>query len=255
MSTTLGVVEVPRLDAAGSYANQTVPSIAGHRFGNKSLLDWVVRRVTDALLLDQVIIVTDEQQSQFVEKLAPPDVEVFTSNQRDSLGRVTAATRHYDADQLVRVSMHCPFVDPELIDRLVCTASAQPGFDYISHFSMDGRPAVQSKVGLFGEWCSAGAIFRANALARTPVERSNSLQFIFTHPELFQLRFIPIPEKLDRTDVRLAIETAEDWDNAHLIFEALGPDRLDWRRIVKLLDEHPDLRERMASLNEAEATA
>lgn len=254
MSTTLGIVEVPGLESLENGSDGLATSIAGHRFGSKTLLDWVVRRVSDALLLDQVIIVTDDQQGELVEKLAPADIEVFHSNRPDSLGRLTAATRHYDADQLVRVPVCCPFVDPELIDRLVCTAGTQPEFDYISHFSMDGRPAVQSKVGLFGEWCSAEAIFRANSHARSPADRSNGLQFIFKHPELFQLRFIPIPEKLDRTDVRLALETAEDWDNAHLIFEALGPERLDWRRIVELLDEHPDLRERMASLNKAQAT-
>jgi spore coat polysaccharide biosynthesis protein SpsF (cytidylyltransferase family) len=261
MSTTLGIVEVPRFQSAGiqsagiqSAGTRTEgfpPSLAGHRFGNKSLLDWVVRRVTESLLLDQVVIVTDEEQAEEILRLAPPDVEVFVGAQPDALGCVAAATRHFQADQLVRVSLCCPFVDPELIDRLVCTAGGHGEFDYIGYFSIDGRPAVQSKAGLFGEWCSGKAVLRANALARSKSDRANSLQFIFTHPELSQLRFIPIPEKLDRSDVRLAIETAEDWDNAHLIFEALGPERLDWRRIVELLDHQPALRERMATLNEA----
>lgn len=253
MSTTLGIVEVPRFESTGTGFETSSASLAGHRFGNKSLLDWVVRRVTESLLLDQVVIVTDEKQGELIERLAPADVEVFVGSQPDSLGCVAAAMHHFDADQLVRVPLSCPFVDPELLDRLVCMAGANPGFDYIGYFSLDGRPAGRSKVGLFGEWCRARAIVRANALAKTAVDRANSLQYVFTHPELFQLRFLPVPEKLDRSDVRLAIETAEDWDNAHLIFEALGPERLDWRRIVELLDEHPALRERMATLNEAEA--
>jgi spore coat polysaccharide biosynthesis protein SpsF len=246
MSATLGIVEAPYCKA--------VPAYAGRRFGNKSLLEWIVRRVTDSLLLDQVVIVTDREQSELIERLAPPDVDVFVGSQSDSLGRVAAAVRHFDADQVVRVPICCPFVDPELIDRLVCTAGATPNCDYIGYFSLDGRPAVLSRVGLFGEWCSARAIGRANSLAKTASDRSNALQYVFSHPELFQLRFIPIPEKLDRCDVRLTIEGDEDWDIAHLIFEALGPERLDWQRIVGLLDEHPALRARMASLNEA-ATA
>jgi spore coat polysaccharide biosynthesis protein SpsF len=219
------------------------------------LLEWVVRRVTESLLLDQVVIVTDGEQSELIERLAPANVTVFVGPQPDSLGRVTAAVRHFDADQFVRVPLCCPFVDPELIDRLVCTAAANPACDYIGYFSIDGRPAVLSRVGLFAEWCSARAIVRANSLAKNLDDRANSLQYVFSHAELFQLRFIPIPEKLDRSDVRLTVEADEDWDIAHLIFEALGPDRLDWRRIVGLLDEHPALRERMATLNEAAATA
>ncbi len=254
MSTTLGIVEVPRFETGRTGFAPPPTSLAGHRFGNKSLLDWVVRRVTESLLLDQVVIVTDEEQGESIERLAPADVPVFVGSQSDSLGRVAAAVRQYKADQLVRVPLCCPFVDPELIDRLVCTAVANPGIDYVGYFSIDGRPAVLSKVGLFAEWCGAQAVVRANSLAKNTADRENSLQYVFSHADLFQLRFIPIPEKLDRPDVRLTIEADEDWDNAHLIFEALGPERLDWRRILELLDEHPALRERMATLNEAAAT-
>ena len=33
------------------------------------------------------------------------------------------------------------------------------------------------------------------------------------------------------------------------IFDALGPDSLDWQGIAGLLDQHPALRKRMADLN------
>ena len=64
------------------------------------------------------------------------------------------------------------------------------------------------------------------------------------------MRLIPAPVELDRDDVRLALDSAEDWEHAQLILDALGPENLEWQRIVSLLDEHPDLRERMASLNQ-----
>lgn len=248
MSMTLGIVEVPRFVAepSGHFA---FTSIAGRRFGNKPLLEWVVRRVTESLLLDQVAIVTDSEQGELVERLAPADVSVFVGEQPDSLGRVAAAVRNYSATQVIRIPLACPFIDPELIDRLVCTATANPGFDYIGYFSIDGRPAAVSKVGLFAEWCTADALHRADSEATSVVDRESATRFVFLHPEVFQLRFIPIPEKLDRRDVRLTIEAEEDWDNAHLIFEALGPERLDWRRIVSLLDHHPALRQRMEFLN------
>jgi spore coat polysaccharide biosynthesis protein SpsF (cytidylyltransferase family) len=141
-----------------------------------------------------------------------------------------------------------------LIDRLVCTAEANPGFDYIGYFSMDGRPAVLSKVGLFAEWCLTSAVNRADRLATTSRERAESTRYLFSHPEEFQLRFIPVPSKLDRPDVRLTVDVEEDWELAQTIFEALGPDRLDWHRIAALLDQQPKLRERMAGLNEAHCT-
>jgi spore coat polysaccharide biosynthesis protein SpsF len=251
MSKTLGIVEIHPTQSSTNELLRAPAYLAGRRFGNKTLLEWVVRRVTESLLLDQVVIVTDEDQAELVERLAPADVSVFVGPQSDPLGRVAAAARESHAVSLVRTSVYCPFVDPELIDRLVTTAAGNPEFDYIGYFSIDGRPAVLSKVGFFAEWCTTEALYRADKLAKKEADRANSLQYLYSHPELFQLRFIPIPEKLDRPDVRLTIEAEEDWDNAHLIFEALGPERLDWRRIVALLDQQPAMRKRMASLNAA----
>lgn len=75
------------------------------------------------------------------------------------------------------------------------------------------------------------------------------MSFMYSRPEEFRLRLIPVPVELDHDDVRLTIEHEEDWEHAETIFEALGPDELDWQRIARLLRQQPALRERMAVLN------
>jgi spore coat polysaccharide biosynthesis protein SpsF len=245
MSTTLGIVEVPASTLESTSRETSSGFLPARRFGNKSLLEWVVRRVTDSLLLERVAIVAEEGQGGVIERLAPPDVPVFVGRQPDSLGRIAAAVEHFQADHLVRVPLCCPFIDPEMIDRLVCTAAANASCDYVGYFSLDGRPAVLSKVGLFAEWCSSEAVARANRIARLDTERSNCMQFVFSHADLFQLRFIPVPERLERGDVRLMLEGKDDWEVADMIVEALGPDELDWRRIVGFLEQQPALRRRL----------
>ena len=69
----------------------------------------------------------------------------------------------------------------------------------------------------------------------------------------FKLRLLPAPAEIDRDDVRLTIDSDEDWDHALTIFEALGPESLDWQRIARLLSHQPALRSRMAALNRAAA--
>ncbi len=49
--------------------------------------------------------------------------------------------------------------------------------------------------------------------------------------------------------MRLAVDTEEDWEHAQTIYEALGPEALDWQRIAGLLEQQPALRTRMAALN------
>ncbi len=244
MAGTLGIVEV------GTTLVGT-PSIglASRRLGGKPLLEWVVRRVTESLLLDRVVVVVEPAMEDRVRALTPRDISVFVSRQPDMLGRFAAAAREYDVHQLVRVGLDNLFVDPALIDRLVCTANTHPGCDYIGYYSHDGQPAAQSKLGVFAEWARADAIFKAEALANNDVDRQHATRYLYSHPELFLLRLIPVPSRLDRQDVRLSIGGEEDWENAQLILDALGPENLAWQEIARLLDSQPQIRHHMATLN------
>jgi spore coat polysaccharide biosynthesis protein SpsF (cytidylyltransferase family) len=249
MLHTLGIVQVDASIVDGAAVSR-LAAISRRRFGGKPLLEWVVRRVTDAAQLDGVIaLANDGDAVQSLVQLVPPDVPVLVSRRPDSLGALAEAMREFPCAGAVRVSVGSPFVDPEMLDRLAITAQAHPGCDYISYCRSDGRPAILSPLGFFAEWFRSETIKRADKRATIPADRQQATRYIYRHPELFQLRLIPIPESLDRDDVRLTLDVEEDWDHAQAIYDALGPEALDWQRIAGLLDHHPHLRERMAILN------
>ena len=83
-------------------------------------------------------------------------------------------------------------------------------------------------------------------------ERGDPARFFYSHREIFSVKKIPVPAKLDRDDLRLAIRDEEDWENVEMILEALGPESLDWQYITSLLDRHPTVCQRMAEHNRAE---
>lgn len=247
MFKTLGIVEV-RADAGQGDAK------ISRKLGGKSLLEFVVRRVTDCQCLDKVIVVpADARQAERIMRLVPADVEICTSNQRDALGRFAVALERYQPRAVVRVCADHPFVDPVLVDRLITTADAHPNCDYIGYCRADGRPAILTQLGVSAEWCTAAALLRANDRAKRLTEREHVTSFLYGHPELFNVRLIPLPTELDRDDLRLKIDFEEDWDHAEVLYEALGHDEWDWQRIADLLDSQPALRDRMASLNRAKA--
>jgi spore coat polysaccharide biosynthesis protein SpsF len=253
MLKTLGIVQIDASLGSGTAVDR-LAAISRRRFGGKPLLEWIVRRVTDAAQLDGVIaLINDGEASPSLIQLVPPDVPVLVSRKSDSLSALADAIREYPCDGAVRVSVGSPFVDPEMIDRLAITAQANPGCDYISYSRSDGRPAILSSLGFFAEWLRGEAVKQADKRATIPADRQQATRFIYRHPELFQLRLIPIPESLDRDDVRLTLDVEEDWEHAHVIFDALGPEALDWQRIAGLLDHHPRIRERMAILNRGDS--
>lgn len=243
MLNTLGVVEVR--DERGTDWR------ISRKLGGKSILEWVVRRATDCQRLDAVVVLCDRPLEDAVRQLVPPDVEVMSLAQSDPLAATVAVLRRLRARALVHICADNPFNDPVLIDRLVTTADAHPRCDYIGYCRGDGRPAILTHLGVFAEWCSAEALRRADREATRPADRRHVTTYLYGHPELFNVRLVPLPAELDREDLRLGIDGEEDWENAQTIYEGLATDEWDWQRIADLLAGQPALRKRMAVLNRA----
>ena len=223
------------------------------RFGGKSLLEWIVRRVADAQRIDRIVTIVSEADATLDEvKHLPPDVTVYISNESDPLGRACEALREHPSRAVIQVTPDSPFVDPVLIDRLVIAADTHPNFDYIGYCFGDGRPVIKSRIGVFAECCRADAIFNANRATDNPADRRDATSYIRAHPEMFCLRLIPVPMALDRDNLRLTLKIEEDWDHVREIYEALGPENLEWQKITSLLDQQPDMLRSMARLNRAD---
>jgi spore coat polysaccharide biosynthesis protein SpsF len=247
MLKTLGIVQA-------CFEQESVRSKVARRLHGKTVLEWVVRRVTDCTRLDGVIVLTnDAPENAMVRESVPLDVPVVVGTQADALGRFVAALERYPAESAVRIRAESPFVDPGLIDRLITTAEAHPDFDYIGYRLQDGRPAILSPVGVYAEWFRSVALRRSARKATSPDDRREVTRYIYSHPEKFKLRLIPAPLQIDRDDVRLTVDVQEDWEHALAILDALGSDEFDWQRIADLLDHQPNLRRRMADLNRASA--
>jgi spore coat polysaccharide biosynthesis protein SpsF len=220
------------------------------KLGGRPLLEWVVRRVTDSLRLDGVIVLAcSADECLALSRLAPSDVPIVFGQGDDALARFARALEQFPAEGVVRVRGDNLFIDPGLIDRLVTTAESHPACDYVSYSLRDGRPAILSPVSVYAEWFRSTALRKANRLARDRLDRELVTRYIYSHPETFNLRLVPAPAEIDREDVRLTVDIEEDWEHAVAIYDALGPERLDWQRIARLLDEQPALRDRMAALN------
>lgn len=252
MVTTLGVVEViPSVD--GLSSKSPLAGIARRRFAGKTLLEWVVRRVSDADHLEQIVVVAGpDPLSRSLAQLAPPDARIFVTEAKDPLGRLASVVRQIPCKGVVRLSVSDPFVDPILIDRLVLSVAGEDDCDYACFCFGDGRAAHSSRMGVFADWCRAEAVLKADRQAKSPADRRELARFFYSRPESFAIRKITVPARLDRDDLRLAIRDEEDWENVEMILEALGPESLDWQFITSLLDRHPSLCQRMAEHNRAE---
>jgi spore coat polysaccharide biosynthesis protein SpsF (cytidylyltransferase family) len=87
----------------------------------RPMLLHIVDRLLAANGPDLVGVATSDQESDSpIRALAEEhDIPVFAGSEDDVVDRFLRAARHFDAEAVVRVTGDSPFVDPEVVDRLV----------------------------------------------------------------------------------------------------------------------------------------
>src|SRR5262249_54507784 len=103
MVTTWAAVEVhPAIEPLPP--GSPLAGMARRRFGGKALLEWVVRRVSDAERLSGIVVLAgDDSLSRQLCEHCPPDARVLHCQARDSLGRFAEAARLLPCQGLVRM--------------------------------------------------------------------------------------------------------------------------------------------------------
>jgi spore coat polysaccharide biosynthesis protein SpsF len=231
MAKTLGVVQLPSSEMTNTrQANHTMP----RRFGGKPLLEWVVRRVSDAQHIDNVCVLTDNATSANVlQQLVPTNVQIIIGNGSHEINHLLQAAEVMHADFMVRVLLSQPFIDPVLLDRLIVSASG-PKSDYACYCS-DQRPLnAKRQTGLVADWFRTSALREANRGVVTH-DLADAATFMLARPDRFNIRLCQLPVLLQSENERLSLQSADDWEQAYAIVDALGTDRLDWQNIVGLL--------------------
>jgi spore coat polysaccharide biosynthesis protein SpsF (cytidylyltransferase family) len=240
---TLGVVHVEKSPTPHQPA-------AFRRLAGKPLVEWVVRRVSESQRLSGIVVLTEQGAlDPQLAALIPSDVLLFQSQSPRAVDQLLEVGVEFSADALLRVSVSNPFIDPVLIDRLVIQAEAEPECDYASYCQRDGTPAISSPLGVHAEWLATAALHRACAEPLSSDGPIGDTRLILSRPELYQLCLLPLPAELDQDDLRFTVDSIADMELTQEIYEALGPEQLDWQRLAGFLRQQPGLRQQMAALN------
>ena len=151
----------------------------------------------------------------------------------DVLTRFLLAVEALDDDAtVVRLTADCPLLDPAVIG-LAVRSFRGSGLEYLSTGHVGSLPR-----GLDVEVTSAGALRSIDALAEG-FERVHVMPRFYRHPEVHPgaaIVFAP-----DASDLRVTLDTPEDAQLIDALVELLGDRPPDWRTVVRVLRERPDL--------------
>lgn len=244
MLKTLGVVK-------GTLLTDKQRHHLKRRLDGKSVLEWVVRQMTECMQIDAVVVLSDHgEDGSVVSKLCPIDVPLHRSHATDTLACLVDVLEHYPADALVFIGADWPFLDPTIVDRLVKSAEGEPDCDYAAHQFTNECFSAGRPYGIFPEWYRAETLRNINGKTDDMIHRQLPGTFFLDNQKDFTVELLPAPVGYDRSDVRITVSDEHDWENVLEIHGALDLDVCDSGKVCELIEHQPHMREQMARANE-----
>ena len=239
MSQTIGIVDVSAL----SFSCNIDPAEYQPSCADRAFLAQVVRRATESVRLERVVVLfpNNDRLDDFAASI-PNDVEIYTSLAPDALSKLADVVDRFEADSMLRVRADALYVDPIMIDQLVEVGHASRATDYVTFCNSDGQPAICPEMGVLAEWCTTRAVVDADARCVATDDRRLGTHYIFSNPQDYNLRMIPLPPELDRQDLGLFCRHLTQFEDLEDLADAFGWDTIDWREMVRWSHRHEVIR-------------
>lgn len=170
-------------------------------------------------------------------------VEVFRGDEMDVLSRFVTVARKHNAHTVVRVTGDNPLTDPLMLDHMVRAHLANNA----EYSYTDALPR-----GTRSEIMATSALEKCQQLAEDP-SFSEYLTLMIKREDHFRvLKVDSYDEAVRRPELRLTIDTPEDYEVARSVFEAFKgtPDSL--ASTISWLDENPKIRDLNAHIQPRE---
>ncbi|HAH24278.1 MAG TPA: glycosyl transferase family 2 [Prolixibacteraceae bacterium] len=216
-------------------------------YGQQTILDLLLEKVKK-LELPMVLATTvnplDERLCKLAYKHAVP---VFRGSENDVLDRFIQAAHQFRFHKIIRVCADNPFLDLTSLQTLA-ESFKQSDADYLGYQLAGNKPSILTHFGFWAEAVRLDALEKAAGLTSEKVYHEHVTNFIYGNPTLFNVEFIEAdPVVLSRTDIRMTLDTAEDFELQKKIFATIIKENPNFgiREIVQWLDQHPEVLEKM----------
>jgi spore coat polysaccharide biosynthesis protein SpsF len=190
-----------------------LPGKAMLPLGEKPMLLRVMEALGTVDAEIHILACPDDCRDVFAPLAGSAGFVLSTGPRDDVLARFCIAIRRHNVDRVIRATGDNPFVFADAARALHLEARSL-GADYAGYSSLPYGAGV--------EVVSATALLRADAEAALASEREHVCPYLYGHGELFLLHRPLAPRPWRGPDMRLTVDTAEDYGRAQQLWQALS---------------------------------
>lgn len=204
-----------------------------------TVLQQVIRRLKKCSELDNIIIATTQkaEDDEIINIAEKENICWFRGSEENVLERYLLAAKQYGLDSIVRITGDCPCIDANIVD-LCIHKYVTSNSNYASNVLTRTYPRGFDTEVLSFETLEEN--YRRNKIE----DREHVTLYIRKNPHLFRVAEIKAPKELEAPDIRLTIDTEEDYALLCAVFDYLYPqdNYFDSHKITDLFAEKPWLK-------------
>jgi spore coat polysaccharide biosynthesis protein SpsF len=204
--------------------------------GNTVELDYVVSRCRRFPEVAEVIVATSvlSQDDEIADWCKQNSVVCYRGSEDDVLDRYYSCAKLYHPDYVIRVTADCPFIDYELAGQMVAAMREHP-CDIV-------RLEGELPRGLASEIVSFSALEHMYTHGKESRHREHVTYYAYEFPEKFTSTAITVPDSLRHPQLRITLDTEEDYALLTAIANQFTGDKyVSARKVVDYLLAHPEI--------------
>lgn len=188
--------------------------------------------------------IADDQIEIFCNERA---IKCFRGSENDVLERFIDCAFENGLTGIIRVCSDNPFLDMGELKKVISFLESETAYDYVSYW-VNESPSINTHFGFWAEYVSRTALTQVQSMTQDNLYREHVTNYIYAHPELFKIHFLtPNSAIKGRNDIRLTIDTPEDFNCAREIYRDLAAEgtEITLSNILSYIDHHEYLKLRM----------
>lgn len=212
-------------------------------WNKKCLLELLVEKLQNIDNANIIIATSDTLENNIIEDFCKHfNITCFRGSEDDVLKRFIDAAESNNIENFIRVCSDNPFLELSSI-KLLTQRARNSQSDYIS-FNINGIPSIKTHYGFWTEYTTLSTLKKVQKLTNEKIYHEHVTNYIYSHPESFKIEWIQGPECLKgNKNIRLTIDTEDDFRNAQSIYKELCKDNLYpmITDVVDYLNLHPEM--------------
>jgi spore coat polysaccharide biosynthesis protein SpsF len=226
----------------GRMESERMPGKTMATLAGKPSLQHILERLGRVDALDGIVVATTtrDEDDAIAACGDAVGVPVHRGSAEDVLARTLGAARQVGAESIVTVTGDCPLTDPAIVERTVrAYVDAQP--DYASN-RLHG---YKYPVGMDVEVFPTRLLAELDRVATAPRDREHVTLYFYENPEQFNLLGIEPDDRHRRPELRLTLDTREDYATISALYDALyeGDPYFGLDAALDHLERHPELKQ------------